>query len=146
MDVRRKAFAAEAGRRFGFLSADYGFSGPEVIGAGDEYPLVRTLRYSRGGLAVEVSLVLSYMGEEYVITTLVTQPGYARPRRDEIGHSPARTGYQMRRALEQHADVARKLISQTPPDAGRTQLPIVWSDPGPAMKGLTYTDRRLCAS
>jgi hypothetical protein len=36
------------------------------------YPLLRRVRFRRADLAVEVSLVLSYMGEEYVAADLVT--------------------------------------------------------------------------
>lgn len=79
MDVRAKTFAAEAGRRFGFLAIDYEFNGPEVTGSADAYPLTRTLRYSRGGLAVEISLVLAYMGEEYVATLVTREDGAGHP-------------------------------------------------------------------
>jgi hypothetical protein len=65
VDIRVKSFAPEAAGKLDFLCAEYGFTGPEVVS--DEagtYPLLRRVRYQRTGLATEISLVLSYMGEE----------------------------------------------------------------------------------
>lgn len=138
MDIRVKTFAAAVERRFGFLVVNYGFNGPELIGAGDEYPLVRTLRYSRGGLGAEISLVLTYMGEEY-ISTVITRDDPPGLRRDEIGHDTAHTGYQMRRALDRRSEAVLPLISQIDPDGGCAELPIVCASTDPAMKELIST-------
>jgi hypothetical protein len=113
VDIRVKTFVPEAARRLDFLSAEYGFTGPEVVP--DEtgvYPLLRRVRYSRPGLAVEVSLVLSYMGEEYVATALVSEDDSGSIRRTEIGSSTAHTGYQMRRALDRQAEAVRRIIRE----------------------------------
>jgi hypothetical protein len=97
VDVRVKTFVQQAASRLDFLHTDYGFTGPEVMhDQAGGYPLVQKVRYSGGDLAVEISLVLSYMGEEYVATTVVS--GDTGPsRRTQIGTGPAHTGYQMRR-------------------------------------------------
>jgi hypothetical protein len=66
VDIGVKPFAPEAVGRLDFLYAEYGFTGPDV--APDEaavYPLLRRVRYWRTGLAIEITLVLSYMGEAY---------------------------------------------------------------------------------
>jgi hypothetical protein len=63
-----------------------------------------------GDLAVEISLVLSYMGEEYVAADLVTTKEPGSVRRTEIGHHTAHTGYQMRRALDLQADAVRRIV------------------------------------
>lgn len=64
MDFRVKTFAREAADRFGFLCEEHGFTGPLVISdSGGVYPLLPRVRYERPGQAVEVSLVLSYMGD-----------------------------------------------------------------------------------
>lgn len=52
-------------------------------------------------MSVDVTLVLAYGGEEYVETRIVCA---GRPPRDaEVAHNTARTGYQMRRALDLQA-------------------------------------------
>ena len=114
MDVRVKSFVPEAAGRLDFLCAEYGFAGPEVVR--DEagvYPLLRRVRYQRTGLAIEISLVLSYMGEEYVATELVSEDVSGLVRRTQIGSGTAHTGYQMRRALDRQAE------SRAEPTPGR---------------------------
>jgi hypothetical protein len=59
---------------------------------------IASVRYQRLGLAIEISLVLSYMGEEYVATELVSEDGSGSVRRTQIGSGTAHTGYQMRHA------------------------------------------------
>jgi len=63
------------------------------------YPLLRRVRYKHADLAFEISVVLSYMGEEYVATTLVSGDRSGPVRRTQIGSNTAHTGYRMRRAL-----------------------------------------------
>lgn len=112
MDVGVKTFVQEATARLGFLRTEFGFTGPEVVQ--DEtgvYPLLRRIRFDRADLEIEVSLVLSYMGEEYVAVHLVAVDESGSNRRAEIGHRTARTGYQMRRALDLQAEAVRKLMS-----------------------------------
>jgi hypothetical protein len=106
-----KSFVPEAAGRLDFLCAEYGFTGPEV--APDKtgaYPLLRRVRYQRTGLAIEISLVLSYMGEEYVATELVSEDGSGSVRRTQIGFGTAHTGYQMRRALDRQAGAVRSVL------------------------------------
>jgi hypothetical protein len=119
VDVRVKTFAAEVTSRLSFLCADYGFTGPEAVHAQDDdsYPVLRTCRYDHGDFAVEVSLTLSYMGEEYVTATLVSAVGPGAARRSQIGQGTAHTGYQMRRALDRQADAIRALVTGLPGSA-----------------------------
>jgi hypothetical protein len=107
-----KTFVQEATARLEFLRTEFGFTGPEVVQ--DEtgvYPLLRRIRFDRADLEIEVSLVLSYMGEEYVAVHLVAVDESGSNRRAEIGHRTARAGYQMRRALDLQAEAVRKLMS-----------------------------------
>jgi hypothetical protein len=111
MDIRVKSFAPEAAGRLDFLCVEYGFTGPEVVpNEAGAYPLLRRVRYWRTGLAIEISLVLSYMGEEYVATELVSEDGSGSVRRTQIGSGAAHTGYQMRRALDRQADAVRSVL------------------------------------
>jgi len=111
VDIRVESFAPEAVGRLDFLYAEYGFTGPEVVP--DEagvYPLLRRVRYWRTGLAIEITLVLSYMGEEYVATELVSEDDSGSVRRTQIGSGAAHTGYQMRRALDRQAKTVRGIL------------------------------------
>src|SRR5216683_2846055 len=93
VDIRVKTFVQEAANRLDFLRAEYGFTGPESVP--DEtgvYPLLRRVRYKRTDLAFEISLVLSYMGEEYVSTDLVSEDDSGSVRRTEIGSCTVHTG------------------------------------------------------
>ena len=56
--------------------------------------------------------MLSYMGEEYVATALVSEDDSGSIRRTEIGSSTAHTGYQMRRALDRQAEAVRRIIRE----------------------------------
>lgn len=117
VDIRVKTFVLEAATRLDFLRTEYGFAGPEVVP--DEtgvYPLLRRVRYKRSDLTLEISLVLSYMGEEYVATTLVSGERSGSVRRTQIGSTTAHTGYQMRRALDRQAEAVRRILrDQMPP-------------------------------
>ena len=111
MDIRVKSFVAEAAGRLDFLCVEYGFTGPEVVpDEAGAYPLLRTVRYERPGCAIEVSLVLSYMGEEHVATELVSDDGSGSVCRTQIGFGAAHTGYQMRRALDRQAETVRNWL------------------------------------
>lgn len=79
-----KTFVQEATARLGFLRTEFGFTGPEVVQ--DEtgvYPLLRRIRFDRADLEIGVSLVLSYMGEEYVAVHLVAVDESGSNRRAE---------------------------------------------------------------
>jgi hypothetical protein len=109
--IRVKSFASEAADGLGFLCAEYGFTGPEVVpDEAGAYPLLRRVRYQRTGLAIEISLVLSYMGEEYVAAELVSEDGSGSVRRTQIGSGAAHTGYRMRRALDRQAEAVRSVF------------------------------------
>jgi hypothetical protein len=116
MDVRVKTFVRQAADRLGFLRTEFGFTAPEVVPhETGVYPLLRRLRFERADLAIEVSLVLSYMGEEYVALDLVTADDSGSIHRTEIGSGTAHTGYQMRRALDLQAKAVRKVLSAEMP-------------------------------
>jgi hypothetical protein len=111
VDVRVKTFAAEAAARLAFLCQDLGFVGPEVDDHGGGYPVVISLRFHRPSALVEVSLVLAYGGEEYVTTTLVVDHEGRAGQSSEVGSDTARTGFQMRRALDRHASALRRVLA-----------------------------------
>lgn len=113
MDVRVKTFAQEAADRLGFLRTEFGFNCPETVpDKTGVYPLLRRVRFRRADLAVEISLVLSYMGEEYVAADLVTEDEPGSVRRAELGRGTAHTGYQMRCALDLQARAVRRALSE----------------------------------
>lgn len=103
-----KTFAGEVRLRFGFL-LDAGFSEPTLDGPGGQ-PVVLTLTYVRSDARVDVSLVLAYMGEEDVSTTLRTTTGHI-----ETGPATAHTAYQMRRALDHQAAAIRTALEPENP-------------------------------
>ena len=112
VDIRRKTFVAETTSRLGFLIQEHGFAGPEIT-QGDDYPLLICVRYRRRDLDVEETLVLSYGGEEYVMANLV----HASPaRRTELPAGTAHTGFQMRKALDRHAQALREMLGSQQPD------------------------------
>ena len=114
MDIRRKTFVAEATRRLGFLVLEHGFAGPEITQDGD-YPLMLRVIYHRSDLDVIEALVLSYGGEEYVTADLAYQ---SPARRTELPAGTVHTGFQMRRALDRHAQALRKLFASNSPTSG----------------------------
>ncbi|HSR84557.1 MAG TPA: hypothetical protein VLM11_10300 [Streptosporangiaceae bacterium] len=116
MDIRVKTFVAEAASRLEFLRAEHGFAGPEVVD--DEagvYPLMRRVRYRRDDVAFEITLVLSYMGEEHVDTSMVSEDESGSARRTQVKSDAAHTGYQMRHALERQAEAVRKVLGERTP-------------------------------
>jgi hypothetical protein len=122
VDIRVKAFAQEAAERLGFLHTEFGFTHPEAVpddlGA---YPLLLRLRFNRPDVAVEISLVLSYGGEDYVASDFVVAGESGSTRRTHIGRNTAHTGFQMRRALDLQAAVLRLALTERPA-AGRPSL------------------------
>jgi hypothetical protein len=114
VDIRRKTFVAEATRRLGFLVEEHGFAGPEITQDGD-YPLLLRVIYHRGDLDVIETLLLSYGGEEYVTADLAHQ---SPARRTELRAGSAHTGFQMRRALDRHAQALRELFAGSSPISG----------------------------
>jgi hypothetical protein len=120
VDIRRKTFVAEAASRPGFLIQEHGFAGPEVTQVGG-YPLLIRVSYHRSDLDVEESLVLSYGGEEYVTADVVhPHPASRSARRTEISTGTAHTGFQMRQALDQHAQALREFLSRQQPGSRGT--------------------------
>jgi len=114
VDIRVKTFEAEARARLGFLCGDFGFVGPEYEGHGGGYPVMLSLRYHRASALVEVCLVLYYGGEEYVATSLVVNREDGPRQRSQIGSNTARTGFQMRRALDRQAAALRQALAAHP--------------------------------
>jgi hypothetical protein len=112
VDIRRKTFVAEATRRLGFLIQEHGFAGPEITQDGD-YPLMIRVIYHRSDLDVIETLLLSYGGEEYVTADLVDQ---SPARRTKLPAGTAHTGFQMRKALDRHAEALRELFGKQQPD------------------------------
>jgi hypothetical protein len=106
VDIREKTFAGEAVKQLSFLTDQCGFAEPDVErGAGPGTTV--TVRYRCRDIVIEVSLVLWYMGEEYVATTQVADVPDRAVRRTEVARNTAHTGYQMRRALKLQAEVVR---------------------------------------
>ena len=94
---------------------EHGFAGPEVTQEGD-YPLLIRVRYHRGDLDLEESLILSYGGEEYVTADLVhSSPAGSAGTRTAISAGTAHTGFQMRQRLDRHAQALRELLSRQQP-------------------------------
>jgi hypothetical protein len=93
VDVRVKTFVQEAADRMGFLHAESGSAAPEAV-ADDlgVYPLLRRLPLNRPGVGIEVSLVLSYMGEEYMISEVVAPTSSRAVLRTKIRQDTAHTG------------------------------------------------------
>lgn len=112
VDIRRKTFVDETISKLEFLIQEHGFAGPEVTREND-YPLLIRVSYHRGDLDVEVSLILSYGGEEYVTADVVYRsPASGAATRTRVRESAAHTGFQMRRALGRHARALRELLGK----------------------------------
>ena len=111
MDIREKTFADEAINQLGFLKDQYGFAGPEVSRGTYPGTTVR-VKYHRDDITIEATLVLWYMGEEFVATTQVADTPDGTAQRAEIVRNTAHTGYQMRRALKLQAEAVRATIGQ----------------------------------
>lgn len=113
VDVCAKTFVAEAGGRLGAVLAELGFVGPEIVGDTGAFPLVIEVRYHRADVTVQCQLVLAYSGEEYVSTSLLwAGDGPDHARRVKVGDNTAHTGYQMRRALDRHAEAVSEGLEQ----------------------------------
>jgi hypothetical protein len=106
VDIREKTFADEAIKHLDFLKSQCGFTGPDVS-RGESPGTTVSVRYYRGGTTIEASLVLWYIGEEYVATTQIADAPDGTERRTKIGSNTAHTGYQMRRALKLQAEAVR---------------------------------------
>ena len=106
----------ETTSRLKFLLCEHGFAGPEVTRDGD-YPLVIRVSYHRGDLDVEESLILSYGGEEHVTASLVHfSPASGAGHRTQVSTDTAHNGFQMRRALDRHAQALREFLGKQQPD------------------------------
>jgi hypothetical protein len=115
VDIRRQTFVAEATSRLEFLLREQGFAGPEVTQDGD-YPLLIRVSYHRSDLDVEESLILSYGGEEHVTVSVVHSSSVSGSvGRIEVSMGTAHTGFQMRRALDRHAEALREFLGRQQP-------------------------------
>ncbi len=110
MDIRDKTFADEAIKQLDFLKDQYGLAGPEV-NRGVFPGTTVSVKYHRGAMTIDASLVLWYGGEEYVATMLVIDGPDGSVRRTELACNTAHTGYQMRRALKLQAKAVRATLS-----------------------------------
>ena len=93
MDIRAKTFAGEAIKQLDFLKDQYGFAGPDVD-RGTSPGVCVSVSYYRDTITIEASLVLCYMGEEYVAMPRVVHApdGTARhgaPRSPTTPRTPA---------------------------------------------------------
>jgi hypothetical protein len=109
VDVRLKTFAAEAADRCAFLVSEHGFTGPEIKRTERGIPEV-SVRYTRDDAVVETSLVLHYMGEEYVTTRLEHDDDAGRRHRRSVGTDTAHKGDQVRKALDGQAKALHALL------------------------------------
>lgn len=101
---------AEAIGELEFLITEHDFTGPQVTQDGD-YPLLLRVGYHRSDLDLQVTLMLSYMGEESVTAEVVEpRPG----SRITLSEATAHTGYQMRRGISRHARAIREFLHQHP--------------------------------
>src|SRR5690348_9116484 len=111
VDIRVKTFADEAIKQLDFMKDQYGFAGPDVD-RGTSPGVCVSVSYHRDTITIEASLVLWYMGEEYVAMTRVVHAPDGTARRTKIAHNTAHTGYQMRQALKLQAEAVRTEIGQ----------------------------------
>jgi hypothetical protein len=109
VDIREKTFADEATRQLDFLKDQHSFAGPDV-GRGTYPGTIVRVGYHRAGMTIEASLVLRYMGEEYVATTQLSTAPDGTERRTQIARNTAHTGCQMRRALKLQAQAVRAAL------------------------------------
>jgi hypothetical protein len=114
VDKRAKVFVAEAGARLGRVLRAAGFSGPEVVGAADSYPLSLAVRYRRDSAVVEARLVLSYGGDQFVETRLLLGGDEAAV---DVGQDVARNVSEMRRGLDRQALAVRTSLGEPQPSA-----------------------------
>ena len=111
-----KTFVREVANRLDFLRTEHGFTGPKVVpGQTGVYPLLRSVRYEHTGLVAEISLVLSYMGEEYMATDVLSEDDSGSVCRMQMGSGTAPTGYQMRRALDRQVGAVREVLRKRMP-------------------------------
>ncbi|MFJ4963320.1 hypothetical protein EES43_00700 [Streptomyces sp. ADI96-02] len=108
VDVRVRAFTAEAVNTMGPVLAELGFTGPEILRSPRPYPVNVTLRYRRETTVVETTLALGYGGQEHVYTTVAPATGAARGT--EVGRGTAHTGPRIRRALDHQSRVTRAFL------------------------------------
>jgi hypothetical protein len=113
MDFMLKTFGAEACGRVGAVLEQLGFVGPEAGEVDARIPGNRSVLYHRADATVETMLVFWYGGEEYVDTVITWKAdGPDGERRVSAGHITAHTGYQMRRALDRHAQALPELLAR----------------------------------
>lgn len=110
MDIRVKTFGAEASRRLAFLVDELGFTGPVIQNDDGPFSAV-AVSYSKDGVTVSSRLLLAYMGEESVITEIVTERPGAQRTTTTVGENTAHKGHEMRRALDKQSEALRTLLS-----------------------------------
>jgi hypothetical protein len=115
MDFRLKTFAAEATSRLEFLVSEYGFAEPEITGDDPNRAPQVMVRYTRSDAEVETSIVLWYMGEEYVTTLLCRKDVADADGRITVGTNTAHKGHEMRKALDRQTAALRDLLKKLYP-------------------------------
>lgn len=99
---KRPSFIDAATNRLTFLVDEQGFLGPET--EEDSFPGITSVRYHRNDLTIEVAHVVGYMGENYVQTRCNQPDKDGQGNWAQLGRNTTHTGYQLRRALDLHAD------------------------------------------
>ena len=109
---KRPSFIDVATSRLRFLIDDQGFAGPEAEQPPQTFPAVTSVCYHRGNMTIEVAHVVSYMGEDYVLTRCRWKDD-ERGEWIELGRNTTHTGYQLRRALNVQADAICSYLGRT---------------------------------
>lgn len=100
MDISEQTFADEAVKQLDFLQGQ-GFAGPDVEhGVGPQ--TIISVRYQKGPMIFQVSLVVLQPREQYVAFTGLVNDGQRDVPHYET-RDRVRTGRQMRRALQRQA-------------------------------------------
>jgi hypothetical protein len=104
---KRLSFVEVATDRLGFLADAHGFAGPEIQRPERGIPAIAHVSYHRSDATVEIAHVVGFMGENYVETRCCRRDGRIESHWVTLGNNTTHTGYQLRRALDLHAQAIR---------------------------------------
>jgi hypothetical protein len=107
---KRPSFVEVATDRLGFLAHDHGFAGPEIQHPEETIPAIAHVSYHRSDATVEIVHVVGFMGENYVETRCRRKEGSSEGDWMTLGNNTTRTGYELRRAIEIHAQAIRSYL------------------------------------
>ena len=110
---KRPSFIEAATSRLRFLADDHGFTGPEIERPWDRIPAIARVCYHRGDVTIESVHVVGFMGENYVQTRYRREDGNSEGDWMALGNDATHTGYQLRRALDLHAQAIRSRLGLT---------------------------------